>query len=57
MLILGLSRLNVDRLTQGMPIKFDGRPFGFAGDVGIVFGETEDAIAEQLLVAIASVDN
>lgn len=59
MLILGLSRINVIRLMGGLPIKFDGRPFGFPGDVGIVFGETEDAIAKELLgeVAIASVDN
>jgi len=48
-LILGLSRLNVERLQEGKPIHFDGRRFGYPGDIAIVYGETEDSIAAELL--------
>jgi hypothetical protein len=48
-LILGLSAMNIDRLKSGMPIKFDARPFGYAGEIAIIFGETEEHIAKDLL--------
>lgn len=50
-LILGLSWENVERLKQGRPIRFDGRPIGFKADVLICYGETEDAIAQEILAA------
>jgi hypothetical protein len=46
--ILGLSEENIKRLKEGQPIKFDGRPLGFPGTVGIVYGETEIAILHDL---------
>jgi hypothetical protein len=49
--LLGLSFMNVEKLKQGKPIKFDGRSFGFPGDVIIVYGETEEAIAKEILGA------
>lgn len=48
-LLLGLSRGNIRRLTQGEPIIFDGRPFGLPADVIIMFGETEDAITAEIM--------
>lgn len=48
MIILGLSEENIQRLKKGQPIRFDGRPMGFPGDVGIVYGETELAILHEL---------
>lgn len=48
MVILGLSEINIQKLKEGFPIKFDGRPLGFPGDVGIVYGETEIAILHDL---------
>jgi hypothetical protein len=54
--ILGLSAMNVERLKAGDPIKFDGRPLGFPGDVGIVYGETELAILHDLQEAEGGVE-
>jgi len=48
LMLLGLSTLNLQRLQEGKPIKFAGEPFGFAGEVVIVWGETEEAIALEL---------
>ncbi len=50
-LILGLSAVNLERLKANEPILFDGRPFGFSGNIGIVYGETEEAITRDLLRA------
>jgi len=47
-IILGLSKENVTRLTAGSPIKFDARPLGFPGTIFIVYGETELAILHEL---------
>lgn len=47
-IILGLSHGNLDRLRAGEPIKFDGTPYGFAGDVLIFAGETEISMARKL---------
>lgn len=48
-IVLGLSARNLERLKGGEPILFDGRRFGFAGNVAILYGETEEAIAKDLL--------
>jgi hypothetical protein len=50
-LILGLSSINVEKLKQGMPIRFDGRPYGYPGNIVIVYGETEVTIAQDLFNA------
>ena len=57
-ILLGLSAENIKRLIKGMPIKFDGRPVGFPGDVIIMNGDTEDAIAKVIMAAtdVASSD-
>lgn len=48
--VFGLSRKNIDLLQEGKPIMFDfGELGGPAGThIVIMFGETEDAIAEEL---------
>lgn len=47
--ILGLSRMNVERLMQDMPIRFDGAEVGVPGiTFVIVGGETEQAIEADL---------
>lgn len=49
MLILGLSKLNVEKLQEGKPIVFDATDFGFPGKtISIVYGETEAAIKDDL---------
>lgn len=55
-IILGLSALNIERLKADSPIKFDGRPLGFPGDVFIVYGETEVAILHELNLAEGRVE-
>lgn len=51
-LILGLSRKNLDRLTDGQPIRMtpqthgDGVPAGWT--INILFGETEGQIVKDL---------
>lgn len=47
-IILGLSAANVEKLMERHPIKFDGRPMGFAGAVIIMYGETEIAMLHEL---------
>jgi hypothetical protein len=47
-MLLGLSRGNINELIKGNDIVFDGRAFGAAGKVQITFGETEEVIAERL---------
>jgi hypothetical protein len=50
-LLLGLSRLNCERLLAHQPIKFDTTELGLpAMTVVIMAGETEDAITAQLQV-------
>ncbi len=52
-LLLGLSRLNVDRMMADKPILIrpaeDDIDLTTVDDIVIVFGETETAIAEQIL--------
>lgn len=48
MMLLGLSKKNVEKLMEGLPIQFDMSPFGFEGLCVIVGGETEDTITDQL---------
>lgn len=49
LVILGLSRLNCDKLLAGKPILIEGDPLGLH-DVNVVImaGETEDDIAQEL---------
>lgn len=52
LVILGLSRRNVELLQEGKPIAFDGAEVGLGGTrVLIMFGETEDEIARELAQA------
>lgn len=47
-LIIGLSRLNVERLLDGMPIRFNASELGLPPlTVLILGGETEDSITEE----------
>lgn len=56
-IILGLSRMNVEKLMEGKPIQFNGATIGFPGKLFyIVFGETELAIAESLDIDVAASD-
>jgi hypothetical protein len=47
-LILGLDKRNIERLTSDNPILFDGKPFGFEGQIAIVYGDTLQDIADGL---------
>ncbi len=52
LILLGLSRMNIERLIAGQPIKFDGAEIGLPGlTVGILFGETEQAMEQSLIDA------
>lgn len=52
-LLLGLSRLNTDRLHLGQPVKVDLAPLGLDTDLTIVLvaGETEAAVAADIQIA------
>ena len=47
-IVLGLSRLNVERMQAGKPMHFSLSDLGIDTDVLIVFGETEQTIAASL---------
>lgn len=48
-LILGLSKMNVERLQEGQPVLFDATAFGFPGkQILITYGETETTIKADL---------
>ena len=48
-LLIGLSKVNVERLQAGQPILFDLSAVGLpAGKCVILYGETEETIAKQL---------
>ncbi len=46
--LIGLSRGNIERLMAGKPIFTSGEELGFSGKIAIVFGETEEAIVQEL---------
>lgn len=46
--LLGVTRLNIERLTSGRPIKADLRELGGTDDVAIFFGEDAEALRSQL---------
>lgn len=49
LIVLGLSRGNVERLLADMPIRFAGEEVGIPGVVFVILGgETEQAIEAQL---------
>lgn len=52
LVILGLSRRNVDLLTIGQPIHVHGDELGVNADIVIHFGETEDAMRGELFAAL-----
>lgn len=48
-IVIGLSRLNCERLLDNQPISFDGASVGVPGRmITILGGETEDDIVEDL---------
>jgi len=46
--MLGLSRMNLNRLAEGNPIHIDGKELGLDLDIAILFGETEANIYKDL---------
>lgn len=48
MLLLGLSRINMDKLLEGLPIAVDITVNGAHLRIGLVGGETEEAIVAEL---------
>jgi hypothetical protein len=49
MVILGLSKANIERLQEGKPIFFEGSEVGLPGQAfAITFGETEQVILSEL---------
>lgn len=52
--IFGLSRVNMERLQEGKPIRISGDEIGMPGHVFIIsFGETEEAIAAEIQAVFA----
>lgn len=47
-IILGLEEGNIERLRQGKPIHIHADELGFAGDIMIVYGKTQEDIAAEL---------
>lgn len=47
--ILGLSRMNIERLQEGKPIKVRNEETQIGCDIYIMAGETEDSIAKDLM--------
>jgi hypothetical protein len=45
---IGISEGNVQRLKEGKPIHIHADDMGFAGEIVIFYGETEDLLAKQL---------
>jgi hypothetical protein len=51
-ILFGLARANVERLIAGKPIVFEGALVGVPhAQILIMFGETERAIAEELVTS------
>jgi hypothetical protein len=48
LMILGLTRKNLERLLDGRPIKFDATKLGYPGFISIFVGETEATMTEDL---------
>lgn len=46
--LFGLSQQNLEKLREGMPIRIHLEEMGGEGEVLIMFGETEHAIAAEL---------
>lgn len=57
LLILGLSRANMERLLDNQPIRFAADPLGVVCEVLILGGETENDIAEDLRALGARTQN
>jgi hypothetical protein len=52
LIILGLERMNIQRLTEGKPIKVDMADLGMPGkQVVIMFGETKEDMIKELEAA------
>lgn len=49
-LILGLEEENIKRLKENKPIVFDMAIFGMEGSMVLLYGETQDAIKNELQV-------
>jgi len=48
LLLLGLDRENINRLTAGKPIFVEGAGMGLPFDVSVAFGETLDELRGEL---------
>jgi len=49
MIILGLSDINIVRMREGKPIHIHADDMGFAGEIVIFTGKTEDDMAKMIL--------
>lgn len=47
-IMLGLSAGNIERLKQGKPVQILKEELGIGFDIGIMYGETEQAIVDEL---------
>ena len=52
LIILGLEDGNISRLKEGKPIHIHADELGFAGEIIIMYGRTQDDIRRQLEPAI-----
>ncbi|MGZ8317525.1 MAG: hypothetical protein ACXWVD_00350 [Telluria sp.] len=49
--VLGLSQKNIEKLQDGLPIKFDLAELGGEGEMLIFAGSTEEAMLDELVAA------
>ena len=47
-LMLGLSHRNLDLLRDGKPIRFDGTPYGYGGEIILFAGKDEATMAASI---------
>lgn len=48
LLVFGLSRMNIERLLAGKPMHFAVDELGIAGDILILYGQTEQTMLAEL---------
>ena len=47
-ILLGVDKENIKRLTEGKPIRVEGKELGIPYDIFIIYGETLKDIAREL---------
>jgi hypothetical protein len=56
LIVLGLSEINITKMREGLPIHIHGDELGYEGEIVIVVGPTEDALAKKFLDLIPGLE-